>query len=69
MTTVGGLIGVALGYFTPSYVGDYLNIVPIISVTMLILPFFMAIGVGVISGLYPAIRAAGLDPIEALRHE
>ncbi len=69
MTTLGGLIGVALGYFTPPYVGDYLNIVPIISMSMLILPFFMAIGVGIISGLYPAIRAAGLDPIEALRHE
>ncbi len=69
MTTAGGVIGVALGYFTPPYVGRYLNIVPIVSVTMLILPFFMAIGVGLISGLYPAIRAAGLDPIEALRHE
>jgi putative ABC transport system permease protein len=69
MTTCGGLIGVALGYFTPPYVGDYLNIVPIISMSMLILPFFMAIGVGIVSGLYPAIRAAGLDPIEALRHE
>ena len=69
MTMLGGVIGVALGYFTPPYVGDYLNIVPIISIPMLILPFFMAIGVGIVSGLYPAIRAAGLDPIEALRHE
>ena len=69
MTMVGGLVGVALGYLTPPYVGEYLNIAPIISVSMLIIPFLMAIGVGVVSGLYPAIRAAGLDPIEALRHE
>ena len=69
MTTVGGLIGVAFGYFAPPYVGKYLSIVPIISMSMLILPFLMAIGVGIVSGLYPAVRAAGLDPIEALRHE
>lgn len=69
MTTLGGLIGIAFGYFTPPYVGQYLKIEPIISVSMLILPFLMAIGVGLVSGLYPAIRAANLDPIEALRHE
>ena len=69
MTMVGGVVGVTLGYLTPPYVGEYLNIVPIISISMLVIPFLMAIGVGVVSGLYPAIRAARLDPIEALRHE
>ena len=69
MTTLGGLIGVTLGYFIPPLLKDIVNVTPIVSIPMLIGPFLMAVGVGVVSGLYPAKRAASLDPIEALRHE
>ncbi len=69
MTTLGGLIGVILGYFVPPLLKDIVDVTPIVSVPMLIGPLLMAIAVGVVSGLYPARRAASLDPIEALRHE
>ncbi len=69
MTTIGGLIGVTIGYFLPPMLEDTFDITPITSVPMLIGPFLMAVAVGIISGLYPARRAAALDPIEALRHE
>ena len=69
MTTLGGLIGVIIGYFVPPLLKDVVDVTPIVSVSMLIGPLLMAVAVGVISGLYPARRAASLDPIEALRHE
>ncbi len=69
MTSLGGLIGVVLGYFIPPLLKDIVDVKPIVSVPMLIGPLLMAVAVGVVSGLYPARRAASLDPIEALRHE
>ncbi|MFP4355118.1 MAG: ABC transporter permease [Phycisphaerae bacterium] len=69
LTTLGGLVGIALGKAAPSLIEDFMDFRPVVANWTLLLPFAMAILVGLISGLYPAMRAARLDPITALRHE
>jgi putative ABC transport system permease protein len=69
LTIVGGLIGVGIGVCVPWVVEQFLGIRTVISTVTLVLPFAMAVIVGLVSGLYPALRAAKLDPIVALRHE
>ena len=71
LTTIGGLVGVGVGLLGHWGV-DRAELMPfktIITPWAVVLPFGMAVAVGLISGLYPAVRAAKLDPIEALRHE
>jgi putative ABC transport system permease protein len=69
LTTIGGLLGILIGLIVPWAVEKMLSFTTIISASTLILPFAMAVLVGLVSGLYPALRAARLDPIVALRHE
>ncbi len=69
LTTIGGIAGIALGLAAPWMVKEVLGFEAIVATWALVLPFSMAILVGLISGLYPALRAARLDPIRALRHE
>jgi len=73
---LGGIIGLGLGLFVgwistgvllTAIAGSAGNVPFIITPTTLILPFAVSVGVGVIFGLYPAIRASRLDPIVALR--
>jgi putative ABC transport system permease protein len=69
LTTVGGLLGIFVGMLVPWAVERLLKFTTILVASTLVLPFVMAVVVGLVSGLYPALRAARLDPIEALRHE
>jgi len=69
LTTAGGLIGIGVGLLIPFLIEATLDLTTIISPLTVALPFVMAAGVGLASGLYPAVRAANLDPIAALRHE
>ena len=65
----GGLMGVVLGILTPMIVSRLAGMKTVITPGSILLAFGISAVVGVVFGLYPASRAAALDPIEALRHE
>jgi putative ABC transport system permease protein len=69
LSSVGGLLGVAVG-IGGSYLLTYSFKFPtIIRPWSPVLAFAVSVAVGLIFGTYPARRAANMDPIEALRHE
>jgi putative ABC transport system permease protein len=70
LSGIGGLIGVLLGLGLPRVIVYlYPDQKTIITLQSIALAFGVSVGVGVIFGIYPARRAALMDPIEALRHE
>ena len=66
---VGGLVGVGLGLLVPVYVEWKFNLPTLVYPDSVVLAFGISAATGLLFGIYPAARAARLDPIEALRHE
>jgi putative ABC transport system permease protein len=70
LSGIGGLVGISLGILIPRlivyFIPDQRTIVTVQSV---LLAFGISVAIGILFGLYPARRAALMDPIEALRHE
>jgi len=73
LSLTGGLIGLLLAIGAASAMGHVTlgqaSFVPQISAGIVIIALGVSIGTGLLSGTYPAFRAARLDPIESLRHE
>jgi putative ABC transport system permease protein len=69
LSGVGGLFGVALGITIPLAVTWFAAMKTIITFWSPVIAFSISGLVGVAFGLYPALRAASMDPVEALRHE
>ncbi|CCK82187.1 ABC transporter permease [Desulfobacula toluolica] len=69
LSTIGGIIGLMLGMVIPWFITWFAKMPTVITPASIFLPLIVSIGIGIIFGLYPAARAAGVDPIVALRHE
>lgn len=67
---IGGLLGIAVGYVgTVIVCKKVLNLILLPSGAITVGAFAISVGLGIIFGLYPAIKASGLQPVEALRAE
>ena len=69
LSTTGGLIGIGLGLFIPWLITIFAGMPTVVTAKSVVLSVGISITVGIVFGLYPAIRAANVDPIVALRHE
>jgi len=69
LSLMGGIIGIILGILASQLITRLYNWPTLVSPSALLLSSAFAAGVGIFFGFYPARKAAGLDPIEALRYE
>ena len=74
LSVFGGLIGVGFGWLLGEIVGTIAAnsgtpLVPQISLNSVLLATLFSLAVGIFFGWYPALRAANLEPVEALRYE
>ncbi|MEM7158846.1 MAG: ABC transporter permease [Myxococcota bacterium] len=69
LSLLGGIAGVILGVGIAQVVAAYAGWPTVVTASSVLLATGVSVAVGLVSGLYPAMRAARLDPIEALRHD
>lgn len=69
LSTTGGLVGILVGVSIPMLVTYFADIPTITSTWSILIAFGISVLTGVIFGVYPARKAASMNPIEALRHQ
>ncbi|MDO4301845.1 MAG: ABC transporter permease [Clostridia bacterium] len=75
LSLTGGIIGVIIGYLSSIGIGLIISaaadiqFTPVLSIFIITLVVIISSSIGIIFGVYPAAKAAKLDPIEALRYE
>ncbi len=69
LSFAGGMIGIVLGFVLTKAIAAYADWRTIVSMQAIMLSFGVSVVVGIIFGVYPARRAARMDPIDALRYE
>ncbi len=74
LSVIGGIVGIIFGWLIAFIVGQIAaatntNFTPIVGSDAILLSTGFSAAIGLFFGIYPASRAANLEPVEALRHE
>jgi len=69
LSVIGGLIGMTLGILAAQVIGSFISITPSVSLLVVLETILFSSAVGIFFGIYPARKAARLNPIDALRYE
>ena len=69
LSALGGALGIATGYWLAPLLTKFAGFPTLISSTSVIMAFSVSAIIGIVFGFFPALKAARLDPIDALRYE
>ncbi len=69
ISLLGGLIGIAFGFGISRLIAWFAGWSTVTTASSILLSFFFSVSVGLLFGIYPARKAARLDPVEAIRYE
>ena len=69
LTGIGGVIGIVLGLLSARGVSHLIKFPYSVPFAWIVIAFVFSVSIGIVFGLYPANRAARMDPIKALHHE
>ena len=69
ISMVGGLLGIAAGFASSKIIAAAADMPTVVSMVSIVVAFGVSVAVGLLFGIYPAMQASKLDPIEAIRYE
>jgi putative ABC transport system permease protein len=69
ISIMGGLIGIAFGFTLSKIIASAAGWSTVVTASSIMVAFGVSVGIGLLFGIYPAVQAAKLDPIEAIRYE